>query len=120
LGNQALPVVNGFIDPLGYSYAFSDASTASSMMSQVSYDVGVLKRAPILGVWMEKLPSRRAERHRRDVRLRGPPDRVRRACAGHGRLERLSTTRTTTAPRRRPARGRPPGGIAVLPRTAGG
>ena len=49
-------MVNGYIDPLGYSYAFSDASTASSMMSQVSYDVGVLKRAPILGVWMEKLP----------------------------------------------------------------
>jgi hypothetical protein len=55
-GNQALPVVNGYVDPLGYSYGFSDASTASSMMSQVSYDVGVLKRAPILGVWMEKLP----------------------------------------------------------------
>ena len=55
-GNQALPVINGYVDPLGYSYAFSDASTASSMMSQVSYDVGVLKRAPMLGVWMEKLP----------------------------------------------------------------
>ena len=55
-GNQALPVVNGYADPLGYSYGFADASTASSMMSQVSYDVGVLKRAPILGVWMEKLP----------------------------------------------------------------
>ena len=55
-GNQALPVVNGYVDPLGYSYGFADASTASSMMSQVSYDVGVLKRAPILGVWMEKLP----------------------------------------------------------------
>ena len=26
------------------------------MMAKVSYDVGVLKRAPILGVWMEKLP----------------------------------------------------------------
>lgn len=55
-GNQALPVVNGYADPLGYSYGFSDASTASSMLSQVSYDVGVLKRAPTLGVWMEKLP----------------------------------------------------------------
>ncbi|MGI5224378.1 FG-GAP-like repeat-containing protein [Actinoallomurus sp. CA-142502] len=55
-GSQALPVVNNYADPLGYSYGFSDASTASSMMSQVSYDVGVLKRAPILGVWMEKLP----------------------------------------------------------------
>ncbi|MFB9836684.1 FG-GAP-like repeat-containing protein [Actinoallomurus acaciae] len=55
-GNQALPVMNGYVDPLGYSYGFSDASTASSMMSQVSYDVGVLKRAPTLGVWMEKLP----------------------------------------------------------------
>jgi hypothetical protein len=55
-GNQALPVMNGYVDPLGYSYGFSDASTASSMLSQVSYDVGVLKRAPTLGVWMEKLP----------------------------------------------------------------
>lgn len=55
-GNQALPVMNGYADPLGYSYGFADASTASSMMAQVSYDVGVLKRAPVLGVWMEKLP----------------------------------------------------------------
>jgi Peptidase_C39 like family/FG-GAP-like repeat len=55
-GNQALPVMNGYVDPLGYSYGFSDASTASTMMSQVSYDVGVLKRATTLGVWMEKLP----------------------------------------------------------------
>lgn len=55
-GNQALPVMNGYVDPLGYSYGFSSASTASTMMEQVSYNVGVLKRAPVLGVWMEKLP----------------------------------------------------------------
>lgn len=55
-GSQALPVMNGYTDPLGYSYGFSSASTASTMMAQVSYDVGVLKRAPVLGVWMEKLP----------------------------------------------------------------
>ncbi|WP_433144598.1 FG-GAP-like repeat-containing protein [Actinomadura nitritigenes] len=55
-GNQALPVMNGYTDPLGYSYGFASASTASTMMAQVSYDVGVLKRAPVLGVWMEKLP----------------------------------------------------------------
>lgn len=55
-GNQALPVMNGYVDPLGYSYGFTSASTASTMMAKVSYDVGVLKRAPVLGVWMEKLP----------------------------------------------------------------
>ena len=55
-GNQSLPVMNAYVDPLGYSYGFSNASTASTMMEQVSYDVGVLKRAPVLGVWMEKLP----------------------------------------------------------------
>ncbi|MFB4304742.1 FG-GAP-like repeat-containing protein [Actinomadura sp. GTD37] len=55
-GNQALPVMDRYADPLGYSYGFANASTASTMMSQVAYDVGVLKRAPVLGVWMEKLP----------------------------------------------------------------
>ncbi|QKG23249.1 FG-GAP-like repeat-containing protein [Actinomadura verrucosospora] len=55
-GNQSLPVMNGYVDPLGYSYGFTDVSTASKMMANVSYDIGVLKRAPVLGVWMEKLP----------------------------------------------------------------
>ncbi|MEV0407116.1 FG-GAP-like repeat-containing protein [Actinoallomurus sp. NPDC050550] len=55
-GAQARPVLNSYADPLGYSYGFADASTASSLMAKVSYDVGVLKRAPVLGVWMEKLP----------------------------------------------------------------
>ncbi|MEV5704468.1 FG-GAP-like repeat-containing protein [Actinoallomurus sp. NPDC052274] len=55
-GAQARPVLNSYVDPLGYSYGFADASTSSSLMAKVSYDVGVLKRAPVLGVWMEKLP----------------------------------------------------------------
>ncbi|MFL6054255.1 MAG: FG-GAP-like repeat-containing protein [Actinoallomurus sp.] len=55
-GAQARPVLNSYADPLGYSYGFAHASTASSLMTNVSYDVGVLKRAPVLGVWMEKLP----------------------------------------------------------------
>ncbi|MCO6008249.1 FG-GAP-like repeat-containing protein [Actinoallomurus purpureus] len=55
-GAQARPVLNSYADPLGYSYGFADASTSSSLMAKVSYDVGVLKRAPVLGVWMEKLP----------------------------------------------------------------
>ncbi|MCO5968981.1 FG-GAP-like repeat-containing protein [Actinoallomurus soli] len=55
-GTQARPVLNSYVDPLGYSYGFADASTSSSLMAKVSYDVGVLKRAPVLGVWMEKLP----------------------------------------------------------------
>ncbi|GAA2168148.1 FG-GAP-like repeat-containing protein [Actinomadura napierensis] len=55
-GAQARPVLNSYAEPLGYSYGYADVSTASSMMTEVSYDVGVLKRAPTLGVWAEKLP----------------------------------------------------------------
>jgi hypothetical protein len=55
-GAQARPVLNSYAEPLGYSYGYADVSTASSMMTKVSYDVGILKRAPTLGVWAEKLP----------------------------------------------------------------
>ena len=55
-GNNASPVLNTYSLPKGYSYGFADVSTATKMLNAVGHDVGTLKRAPVLGVWMEQLP----------------------------------------------------------------
>jgi peptidase C39-like protein/VCBS repeat protein len=53
----ALPVINGYINPLGYSVWDTDTtSSATNLLNWAAYDIGTLKRAPKIGVWMEKLP----------------------------------------------------------------
>lgn len=55
-GKNAKPVLNKYAGPKGYSYGFADVSSSTKMLNAVSYDVGTLKRATVLGVWMEQLP----------------------------------------------------------------
>lgn len=55
-GANSLPVLNKYTLPQGYGYRFADVSTGTKMLDAVAYDVGTLKRAAVLGVWMEKLP----------------------------------------------------------------
>ncbi|WP_344179638.1 FG-GAP-like repeat-containing protein [Kribbella lupini] len=53
----ALPVVNKYVNPLGYSIWSSDTTgNATNLLNWAAYDIGTLKRAPMIGVWMEKLP----------------------------------------------------------------
>lgn len=55
-GANSLPVLNKYVLPKGYGYTFADVSSATKMLTAVAHDVGTLKRAPVLGVWMEQLP----------------------------------------------------------------
>ncbi|MEQ4722899.1 C39 family peptidase [Nonomuraea sp. B19D2] len=55
---NALPVVNAYVKSRGYKYTVP-ADTAGNpvlLMSRVADNVGQLRRAPVLGVWMEQLP----------------------------------------------------------------
>jgi hypothetical protein len=53
----ALPVINGYVNPLGYSMWDTDTTgNATNLLNWAAHDIGVLKRAPKIGVWMEKLP----------------------------------------------------------------
>ncbi|MEV4113348.1 C39 family peptidase [Nonomuraea sp. NPDC049695] len=55
---NALPVVNSYVKSRGYRYtvpADTDGNPAL-LMSRVANNVGQLRRAPLLGVWMEQLP----------------------------------------------------------------
>jgi hypothetical protein len=62
-GNNALPVLRSYVRSRGYAYrAVGDvAGHPKVLMQRVSYDVGVLHRAPDIGVWMEKLPWNKGE-----------------------------------------------------------
>lgn len=55
-GRNATPVLNKYAKPKGYEYGYADVSSGTKMLNAVSYDVGTLKRATMLGVWMEQLP----------------------------------------------------------------
>lgn len=55
-GADSLPVLSKYVLPRGYSYRFADVSTGTKLLDAVAYDVGTLKRAAVLGVWMEQLP----------------------------------------------------------------
>jgi len=55
-GKNALPVLNTYAQAKGYSYSWADVPTGAKLLDAVGHDVGTLKRAPVLGVWMEKLP----------------------------------------------------------------
>ncbi|GAA1656569.1 hypothetical protein GCM10009744_56690 [Kribbella alba] len=53
----ALPVINSYINPLAYSVWDTDTTgSATNLLNWAAYDIGTLKRAPKIGVWMEKLP----------------------------------------------------------------
>lgn len=54
---KALPVINNYINPLGYSVWDTDTtSSAANLLNWAAYDIGTLKRAPKIDIWMEKLP----------------------------------------------------------------
>lgn len=55
-GKNALPVLNKYALGKGYTYDWADVSSGTKMLNAVAHDVGVLKRATVLGVWMEQLP----------------------------------------------------------------
>ena len=57
-GTKATPVLNKYVKSRGYSYTVvKDVNNSpSTLMKRVSYDIGVLKKAPTIAVWMEKLP----------------------------------------------------------------
>lgn len=57
-GADATPVLNAYAKPHGYTYTtvYDVAGHPSTLLSRVAYDVGVLKKAPTIAVWMEKLP----------------------------------------------------------------
>ncbi|TCO45601.1 VCBS repeat protein [Kribbella antiqua] len=53
----ALPVINSYINPLGYStWDANTTDSATNLLNWAAHDIGILKRAPKIGVWMEKLP----------------------------------------------------------------
>lgn len=53
----ALPVINGYVNPLAYSVWNADTTgNATNLLNWAAYDIGQMKRAPKIGVWMEKLP----------------------------------------------------------------
>ncbi|MEV6281502.1 FG-GAP-like repeat-containing protein [Kribbella sp. NPDC051770] len=53
----SMPVVNKYVNPLGYSIWSSDTTgNPTNLLNWAAYDIGTLKRAPMIGVWMEKLP----------------------------------------------------------------
>ncbi|MGC4939458.1 FG-GAP-like repeat-containing protein [Kribbella sp. DT2] len=53
----SMPVVNKHVNPLGYSIWSSDTTgNPTNLLNWAAYDIGTLKRAPMIGVWMEKLP----------------------------------------------------------------
>lgn len=54
-GANALPVLNGYENPKGFKVSWGNTDQ-TSLSNEVRYDVGVLHRATVLGVWMEKLP----------------------------------------------------------------
>lgn len=64
-GNDALPVLNSYVTSHGHRYtAVTDVyQHPTTLMSRVSYDVGSLHRAPVIGVWMEKLPWNKGKVH---------------------------------------------------------
>lgn len=57
-GANAVSVVNGYVKSKGYKLTIEKdvAGNPTVLMNRVSYDIGVLHRAPTIGVWMEKLP----------------------------------------------------------------
>lgn len=53
----ALPVINSYVNPLGYSvWDTNTTDSATNLLNWAAHDIGILKRAPKIGVWMEKLP----------------------------------------------------------------
>jgi hypothetical protein len=50
--------VNGYLKSTGYKLTITKdvAGNPTVLMNRASYDVGVLHRAPTIGVWMEKPP----------------------------------------------------------------
>ncbi|GAA2109583.1 C39 family peptidase [Actinomadura alba] len=60
---DAIPVLNSYVKPLGYKYTIVSGLTGrpNALMKHVAYDVGVLRRAPNIDVWVEKLPWNRGK-----------------------------------------------------------
>lgn len=53
----AIPVLNAYVKSKKRAYRTGDdISSGSKLMTKVSYDVGVLHRATVLGVWIDDLP----------------------------------------------------------------
>jgi hypothetical protein len=53
----AIPALNAYVKSKKRAYRTGDdISTGSKLMAKVSYDVGVLHRATVLGVWIDDLP----------------------------------------------------------------
>jgi hypothetical protein len=57
-GNNAAKVMDGYIHPRRYDDKIVGdvVGRPAVLMERVSYDVGALRRAPVIQVWMEKLP----------------------------------------------------------------
>lgn len=57
-GVNAVPVINSYVKSRGYKYTIpTDADgNAGVLMKRVSENIGDLHRAPVIAVWMEKLP----------------------------------------------------------------
>ncbi|WP_433514237.1 C39 family peptidase [Nonomuraea sp. CA-143628] len=57
-GANAVPVINAYVKSRGYKYTIpTDADgNPSVLMSRVSQNIGDLRRAPVIAVWMEQLP----------------------------------------------------------------
>ncbi|MEO3825895.1 C39 family peptidase [Actinomadura sp. B10D3] len=54
---QALPVLNAYAKPKHLAYRVGDdISSGTKLLNKVKYDVGILHRATILGVWADDLP----------------------------------------------------------------
>lgn len=53
----AIPALNSYVKSKKRAYRTGDdISSGSKLMTKVSYDVGVLHRATVLGVWIDDLP----------------------------------------------------------------
>ncbi|MFG1703501.1 C39 family peptidase [Nonomuraea sp. M3C6] len=57
-GSKAVPVINAYVKSKGYKYTSpTDADgNASVLMNRVSGNIGDLHRAPVIAVYMERLP----------------------------------------------------------------
>lgn len=55
-GANANKVLNAYVNRKGYKVTTYSAKDPAKLMSMVRYDVGTLRRAAYIGVWMEDLP----------------------------------------------------------------
>lgn len=68
-GKYAIPVLNTYVKSRKFYYSTTGdvANKPAQLQNRVSYTIGTLNRAPVLAVWMEKLPWNKGKVHGKKV-----------------------------------------------------